>query len=116
MLSPASSALDLVTAAGWGRLVRTPLDLGVWALLEPAGPQNHAPQLCWVNPELLACVWMAGGQEGTAGMGILLALLAAGTGSWTQPQLISQDGERSEQNPLLFVAGGQLHLVHTAQR
>lgn len=116
MFSPANSALDLVSDAGWGRLVRTPLDLGVWALLEPCGPQNHAPQLCWLNPELLACVWMAGGQEGTAGMGILLALLAAGTGSWTQPQLISQDGERSEQNPLLYVAGDQLHLVHTAQR
>jgi predicted neuraminidase len=116
MFSPALSALDLAHEAAWGRLVRTPLDLGVWALLEPAGPQNHAPQLCWVGAELLACVWMAGGQEGTAGMGIYLSLLAAGSGTWSEPQLISQDPERSEQNPLLFVAGGQLHLVHTAQR
>jgi len=116
MFSPATSALDLAAEAAWGRLVCTPLDPGVWALLEPAGPQNHAPQLCWLGPELLACVWMAGGQEGTAAMGIYASLLAAGSGSWTDPQLISQDPERSEQNPLLFVAGGQLHLVHTAQR
>lgn len=116
MFSPASSALDLVSAADWGRLVRTPLDPGVWALLEPAGPQNHAPQLCWLNPDLLGCVWMAGGQEGTADMGVNISLLSAGSGSWTEPQRVSQDPERSEQNPLLFVAGGQLHLLHTAQR
>jgi predicted neuraminidase len=116
MFSPASSALDLVTAVDYGRLVHTPLDPGVWALLKPAGPQNHAPQLCWVTPELLACVWMAGGQEGTAGMGIVLSLLAAESGSWSDPQLVSQDPERSEQNPLLYVADEQLHLVHTAQR
>ena len=116
MFSPTSWALDLATEADWGRVVRTPLDPGVWALLEPAGPQNHAPQLCWAGNELLAGVWMAGGQEGTAGMGIYLSLLGAGSGRWTSPQLISQDPERSEQNPLLFVAGGQLHLIHTAQR
>lgn len=116
MFSPSSSALDLASEVDWGRLVRTPLDPGVWALLEPAGSQNHAPQLCWLNPELLACVWMAGGQEGTAGMGIYLSLLAAGLGRWSDPQLVSQDPERSEQNPLLFVAAGHLHLIHTAQR
>jgi predicted neuraminidase len=116
MFSPASSALDLASEVDWGRVVRTPLDPGVWALLEPAGSQNHAPQLCWLNPDLLACVWMAGGQEGTAGMGIHLSLLAAGSSSWSAPQLISQDPERSEQNPLLYVAGDRLHLVHTAQR
>lgn len=115
-VDPSSCALDLRAELEWGRLVRTPLDPGVWALLQPCGSQNHAPQLCWVTPALLACVWMAGGQEGTAGMGIVLSFLAAGSPSWTEPQLISQDAERSEQNPLLFVAGDQLHLVHTAQR
>lgn len=111
-----SNFSDLASQVDWGQLCITPLDPGIWALLEPAGPQNHAPQLCWLGPELLACVWMAGGQEGTAGMGIYLSLLAAGSGSWSPAQLISQDPQRSEQNPLLFVAGDQLHLVHTAQR
>jgi predicted neuraminidase len=116
MFSPASNARDLASELDWGLLCRTPLNPGVWALLEPAGQQNHAPQLCWVHPDLLACVWMAGGQEGTAGMGIMLSLLAAGAERWSEPQLISQDPDRSEQNPLLFVADGRLHLVHTAQR
>jgi predicted neuraminidase len=116
MAFPLSNVRDLASEVTWGQLCITPLDPGVWALLEPAGSQNHAPQLCWLTPELLACVWMAGGQEGTAGMGIVLSLLAATSGRWTEPQLVSQDPERSEQNPLLFVAGGLLHLVHTAQR
>ena len=116
MFSPASNARDFASELDWGLLCRTPLNPGVWALLEPAGQQNHAPQLCWVHPGLLACVWMAGGQEGTAGMGIMLSLLAAGAERWSEPQLISQDPDRSEQNPLLFVADCRLHLVHTAQR
>lgn len=115
MFSPEHAALDLTRELGWGRLCRSPLQTGVWTLLAPAGPQNHAPQLCWLSPELLACVWMAGGQEGTSGMGIYLSLLAAGAESWTEPQLISQDSERSEQNPLLFVEESTLHLIHTAQ-
>ena len=116
MFSPADQALDLSQQVGWGQLCRTPLDPGVWALIDPAGPQNHAPQLCWATPSLLACVWMAGGREGTSGMGIHLALLARGADAWSEPQHISQDAERSEQNPLLFVSGDRLHLIHTAQR
>jgi predicted neuraminidase len=116
MFSPSSTARDLGSELDWGLLCRTPLDPGVWALLEPAGLQNHAPQLCWLGPDVLGCVWMAGGQEGTAGMGIMVSLLAAGSERWSQPQRISQDVERSEQNPLLFVADGALHLLHTAQR
>jgi len=116
MFSPVDAALDLSQQLAWGRLCRAPLQTGVSTLLEPVGSQNHAPQLCWVTPSLLACVWMAGSQEGTAGMGIYLSLLSEGAGAWTAPQLISQDPERSEQNPLLFVADGFLHLIHTAQR
>lgn len=116
MFSPADQALDLREQVVWGQLCRTPLQPGVWALLDPAGVQNHAPQLCWVTPSLLACVWMAGGREGTAGMGIYLSLLERDAERWTEPQHISQDPERSEQNPLLFVSGDRLHLIHTAQR
>lgn len=116
MFSPVAAALDLRRDLHWGRLCRTPLDIGVWSLLQPTGRQNHAPQLCWITPELLGCVWMAGGQEGTAGMGIYLSLLAADAEAWSPPVLVSQDPERSEQNPLLFVQGDHLHLIHTAQR
>ena len=115
VVSSSDLALDLCSDLSWGRLVQSPLESGIWALLEPMGLQNHAPQLCWIRPDLLACVWMAGGGEGTAGMAIQLSLLPQGEGAWTPPQTVSLDGERSEQNPLLFVSDQALHLVHTAQ-
>ena len=116
MFSPADAALDLVARLQWGRLLHTPLDPGVWALLQPAGLQNHAPQLCWLADGQLACVWMAGGQEGTAGMHIVWSRLRPGARCWTQPRPLSGDPQRSEQNPLLFrLADGRLQLIHTAQ-
>jgi predicted neuraminidase len=114
---PRQISLDLGRDLAWGRLVEAPLLAGVWALLRPAGQQNHAPQLCWLRPSRLACVWMAGDAEGTAGMSVYLSELDAGTGQWSDPCRISEDGSRSEQNPLLFVDdGGHTHLIHTAQR
>lgn len=117
MFSPGDHAVDLVSRLTPGRLLQTPLDEGTWAILEPAGRQNHAPQLCWLDQDRLACVWMAGGQEGTAGMSIYLSELRRGRTRWTRPRMISQDEERSEQNPLLFTAAdGRLQLIHSAQR
>lgn len=117
MFSPVSQALDLEARLAMGRLTRSPLVEGTWALLEPAGQQNHAPQLCWLDTDRLACVWMAGGQEGTSGMSVYMSVLRRGRGRWSKPRLVSQDASRSEQNPLLFVdAAGRLELIHTAQR
>ena len=99
----------------WGQVLVTPFEIGAWALLEPMGEQNHAPQLCWIRPDVLGCVWMAGSGEGTAGMSVFLSLLSAEGGCWLEPQRISRDVERSEQNPLLFVSDGSLHLIHSAQ-
>ena len=116
MFSPVPAALDLTSRLQWGRLLHTPLDPGVWALLEPAGLQNHAPQLCWLADGQLACVWMAGSQEGTAGMHIIWSRLRAGGRCWSAPRPLSGDPARSEQNPLLFpLANGRLQLLHTAQ-
>ena len=121
MFSPAAHALDLNHRLHLGQLVQSPMQLGTWAVLEPAGPQNHAPQLCWLSQDQLGCVWMAGGQEGTAGMRIVLSTLRRGGRRWSRPRSISQDGERSEQNPLLFISKSEtgtsrLQLIHTAQR
>ena len=113
MFSPADQALDLASRFRTRRLVRSPLHEGTWALLEPAGRQNHAPQLCWVNSELLACVWMAGGQEGTAGMSIFISELRRGRTRWSRPRMISGDKLRSEQNTIIYVACvGRLKLIH----
>ena len=108
-------AEDRFDDLAWGQVLVTPFELGAWALLEPMGEQNHAPQLCWIRPDLLGCVWMAGSGEGTAGMSVFLSLLGAEGGCWSEPQRISSDVERSEQNPLLFVSDGCLHLIHSAQ-
>ncbi len=116
MFSPSLDALNLEKRLKTGRLVQSPLLEGTWTLLEPAGEQNHAPQLCWLNQNRLACAWMAGSQEGTSGMSIYLSELRKGKGRWTKPKMISQDSKRSEQNPLLFVnSEKQLLLIHTAQ-
>ena len=120
MFSPTTHALDLNGRLKFNLLMQTPLQLGTWAVLEPAGLQNHAPQLCWLSPNQLACVWMAGGQEGTAGMGIVLSTLRRGARHWSQPRAISQDRLRSEQNPLLFITESdntppRQQLIHTAQ-
>ena len=116
LFSPFQQAIDRHQDLEWGQILLTPLQLGAWSLLEPMGLQNHAPQLCWIQADVLACVWMAGDQEGTSGMSVVLSLLSARNGAWSEPQCISQDPQRSEQNPLLFVSGGRLHLIHSAQQ
>ena len=68
-------AEDRFEDLAWGQVLVTPFELGAWALLEPMGEQNHAPQLCWIRPDLLGCVWMAGSGECTAGMSVFLSLL-----------------------------------------
>ena len=85
MFSPAANALDLISRLTLGQLVRSPMQLGTWAVLAPAGLQNHAPQLCWLSQNQLGCVWMAGGQEGTAGMRIVLSTLRRGAAAGAAP-------------------------------
>ena len=42
-------AEDRFEDLAWGQVLVTPFELGAWALLEPMGEQNHAPQLCWIR-------------------------------------------------------------------
>ena len=115
MFSPLPKADDFNYDLLLGKLCISPLEPWTWALIPSAGLQNHAPQLCWVDNHTLACVWMAGDQEGTSAMSIMISFLTSEVNAWCKPQMISQDSHRSEQNPLLFVDGNQLHLIHTAQ-
>jgi predicted neuraminidase len=112
-----SKVYDLKTRWRLGALATSPFGLGIWSVLEPAGQQNHAPQLCWIDDERLACVWMAGAGEGLTSMSVYGSLLRKGATHWSKPKLLSQDESRSEQNPLIFTTDdGRLHLIHTAQR
>ncbi len=121
MFSPSQNALDLNSRLRFNRLVQSPFQLGTWSILEPAGSQNHAPQLCWLSSNQLGCVWMAGSGEGTAGMSIVMSFLRRESRCWSKPRKISQDNSRSEQNPLLFLSEAEtgeydLQLIHTAQK
>lgn len=80
--------------------------------------QCHAANLMPLADGSLGCVWFGGTQEGVADISIWFSRLTPGpAGGWSAPQRLSDDAERSEQNPILFNApDGSLWLLHTAQR
>ncbi|MEI4487508.1 exo-alpha-sialidase [Frigidibacter sp. MR17.14] len=79
--------------------------------------QNHAAFLAWLPDGQLACAWFAGSLEGKSDISSHVALLAPGSDRWSEASRVSDDPERSEQNPVLFVepGTGALRLFHTAQ-
>ena len=100
MFSPADQALDLTSRITTSRLLKSPLDEGTWALLEPAGRQNHAPQpVGLIRIDLLVSGWLVDKKGQLAW--IYLSQLRRGKNRWTRPRLISRDETRSEQNPPL---------------
>jgi predicted neuraminidase len=87
------------------------------ALLPAPAVQNHAANLALLADGSLACAWFGGTQEGMADISIWWSRLPVGSTVWGEPQRLSDDDERSEQNPVLFTAPtGELWLLHTAQR
>jgi len=100
-----------------GQLVPDLEESRLHAFLPSIPGRNHASQLCWSGNGDLLCVWMGGAGEGQAGMSIYLSRLTESSTLWSEPVCISEDQERSEQNPLLWsMPDGTLHLLHTAQR
>ncbi|PSK98417.1 putative neuraminidase [Murinocardiopsis flavida] len=86
------------------------------AFLPAPTVQAHAANLCPLPDGDLGCVWFGGTQEGMADISVWFSRLAAGSDTWSRPVRLSDDGTRSEQNPLLFPApGGELWLLYTAQ-
>jgi predicted neuraminidase len=78
--------------------------------------QAHAANLMVLNDGTLCCVWFGGSMEGRADISVYLSRLEPGSAQWTPALRLSEDPERSEQNPLLFPApDGSLMLLHTAQ-
>jgi predicted neuraminidase len=78
--------------------------------------QAHAANLAFLGDGSLGCVWFGGSMEGRADICIWFSRRAPRTGVWSAPQQLSNDPERSEQNPILFNApSGALWLLHTAQ-
>lgn len=77
--------------------------------------QCHAANLMPLADGSLGCVWFGGTQEGVADIAVWFSRRTAA--GWCAPVRLSDDPERSEQNPILFNApDGVLWLLHTAQR
>ncbi|TAG15521.1 MAG: glycosyl hydrolase [Rhodobacterales bacterium] len=76
--------------------------------------QNHAANLHLLPDGTPACVWFGGTMEGMGDISIYMStLLAAG---WSPARRLSDDPDRSEQNPVLFTApDGVVWLFHTSQ-
>lgn len=87
------------------------------AFLPAPAVQNHAANLMTLPGGDLACVWFGGTQEGVADISVWMSTLTPGGDTWTTPVQLSDDGTRSEQNPILFpTPGGDVWLLYTAQR
>jgi len=112
-----SDILDLRALVVGGQLFRSSADGNrVEAFIPPMGDENHASNMVELPNGDLLCVWFAGSMEGSGDIKIALSRLPAGEARWTPPVWVSDDGQRSEQNPVLFRApDGRLWLFYTAQ-
>lgn len=78
--------------------------------------QNHAAFIELLDDGSLACLWFGGTLEGKSDISIYGTTLAPGAGRWTPSVQLSDDADRSEQNPVLTRdSEGRWQLFHTAQ-
>lgn len=78
--------------------------------------QNHAANLAFLADGTLTCVWFGGTMEGMGDISIYMSRLAAGSTVWSVPEKMSDDPQKSEQNPLVFTApDGKVWLIFTSQ-
>jgi predicted neuraminidase len=78
--------------------------------------QNHAANLAFLADGTLTCVWFGGTMEGMGDISVYLSRLAPGADRWSEPEQLSDDPARSEQNPLVFTApDGKVWLLYTSQ-
>ncbi|WP_028548309.1 sialidase family protein [Paenibacillus sp. UNC451MF] len=76
---------------------------------------SHAANLVELDNGDLLCVWFTGSGEGNPDTNIVMSRLAAGSNVWSTPIQLSDDPERSEQNPVVFQApDGKVWLFHTS--
>lgn len=93
-----------------------------FAYLPAPTVQSHAANLLTLPDGRLGCVWFGGTQEGVPDISIWFSTLEPGGTQWSPAERLSDDGTRSEQNPILFAApdpsgqGSVLWLLYTAQK
>jgi predicted neuraminidase len=78
--------------------------------------QNHAANLAFLADGTLTCVWFGGTMEGMGDISIYMSRLTPGADRWSEPEKMSDDPAKSEQNPLIFNApDGRVWLLYTSQ-
>ncbi|MGJ8584042.1 MAG: sialidase family protein [Marinosulfonomonas sp.] len=86
------------------------------AFLPSPRVQNHAAFLLRHPKMGLICAWFGGGLEGKSDICIHTSQFDEATGTWGAAQQVTDDPDRSEQNPVLFVTpDNKTVLLHTAQ-
>lgn len=86
------------------------------ALIPSPMVQNHAAFIERLEGDTLACLWFGGTLEGKSDISVYSSVLSPGAAGWGAAARLSDDPDRSEQNPVLWRDGaGMLHLFHTAQ-
>ncbi|QQA42462.1 sialidase family protein [Pelagovum pacificum] len=83
--------------------------------LPTAAASTHASFLLTQENGDIGCLWFAGSQEGKPDVSIWFSSLPKGADQWTEEVKISDDPERSEQNPVLYEDGNELVAIWTAQ-
>jgi len=86
------------------------------AILPASTVQNHAAFLARLPGGHLACAWFGGTLEGKSDISIHASLLDPDKGEWGEAVRLTDDPDRSEQNPVIFVTPkGDILLFNTAQ-
>jgi predicted neuraminidase len=108
---------DAVPALMTGEIIANPSERGRFdAYLPSPCIQNHAANLAFLPDGTLTCVWFGGTMEGMGDISIYMSRLPPGSTQWSQPEKMSDDPAKSEQNPLIFNApGGDVWLLYTSQ-
>jgi predicted neuraminidase len=88
-----------------------------FAYLPAPTVQSHAANLLTLPDGRLGCVWFGGTQEGVPDISIWFSALEPASSQWSEPEQLSNDSTRSEQNPILFTAPDEsIWLLYTAQK
>ncbi|GAB2964619.1 exo-alpha-sialidase [Streptomyces pseudoechinosporeus] len=84
------------------------------ALLPTLHPgDSHAANLLELDDGDLLCTWFNGPDEGDRETNVVFSRLSSGAERWSAPELLAQDPDRAEQNPVLAQDGkGKVWLFH----